>query len=99
MCTNYRWLCCIPCCWRTEKPDYEITKDENYTPGNGSGLDVDNIKNWKIEDYKKFIGTDNFIWTFFKAILGNLPWWITTPLTILIFGVVIITLLRLIRGA
>lgn len=82
-----------------EKPDYEITKDENYTPGNGSGLDVDNIKNWKIEDYKKFIGTDNFIWTFFKAILGNLPWWITTPLTILIFGVVIITLLRLIRGA
>lgn len=63
------------------------------------GSDLSNYENWKIDDYYDLVSTDNFIWQFFKAILFGLPSWITTPLYILIFGVVIITLYRFIRGA
>ena len=86
-----------------DKGDYDILDNPNYTGGssNSSGSigNVNNIQNWTTDDYLDLMSTDNFVWEFFKAILGNLPWWITTPLTILIFGVVIITLIRFARGA
>lgn len=83
-----------------DKGDYGILDNPNYSGGSSSGKpNINNIQNWKVEDYTNLMSTDNFVWEFFKAILGNLPWWITTPLTILIFGVVIITLIRFARGA
>lgn len=81
------------------KEDYEILDNPNYTGGSSNSSNMNNIQDWTIDDYKKLMSTDNFVWEFFKSILGNLPWWITTPLTILIFGVVIITLIRFARGA
>jgi len=81
-----------------DRPDYDIIDNPSYTGGSGN-KDFSNIQNWKSEDYLNLMSTDNFVWEFFKAILGNLPWWITVPITILIFGVVIITLIRFARGA
>lgn len=81
-----------------DKPSYDIIDNPNYTGGSGN-KDFSNIQNWTSDDYLNLMSTDNFIWEFFKAILGNLPWWITVPFTILIFGVVIITLIRFARGA
>ena len=82
-----------------DKGDYDILDNPNYTGGSSGAPDINNIQNWTADDYVSLMNTDNFVWEFFKAILGNLPWWITTPLTILIFGVVIITLIRFARGA
>lgn len=84
-----------------DKGDYEIVDNPNYSGGSNSNNigDINNIQNWTADDYLNLMSTDNFVWEFFKAILGNLPWWITTPLTILIFGVVIITIIRFARGA
>lgn len=86
-----------------DKGDYGILDNPNYTGGSSnsssSAGNISNIQNWTADDYLNLMSTDNFVWEFFKAILGNLPWWITTPLTILIFGVVIITLIRFARGA
>lgn len=82
-----------------DKGDYDILDNPNYTGGSSSSPNIDNIEDWTADDYLNLMSTDNFVWEFFKAILGNLPWWITTPLTILIFGVVIITLIRFARGA
>lgn len=81
-----------------DKPSYDIVDNPNYSGGSGN-KDFTDIQNWKIEDYLKLLTTDNFIWEFFKAVISNLPWWITIPITILIFGVVIITLFRFARGA
>lgn len=82
-----------------DKEDYDILDNPNYTGGSSNSSNLNNIQDWTIKDYEKLMSTDNFVWEFFKSILGNLPWWITTPLTILIFGVVIITLIRFARGA
>ena len=83
-----------------DKGDYDIVDKPGYTGGSNSNYgDIGNIQNWTADDYINLMSTDNFVWEFFKAILGNLPWWITTPLTILIFGVVIITIIRFARGA
>ncbi len=82
-----------------DKGDYDILDNPNYTGGSSSSPNIDNIQDWTADDYLNLMSTDNFVWEFFKAILGNLPWWITVPLTILIFGVVIITLIRFARGA
>lgn len=82
-----------------DKGDYDILDSPNYTGGSSSSPDINNIQNWTSDDYLNLMSTDNFVWEFFKAILGNLPSWITVPITILIFGVVIITLIRFARGA
>lgn len=82
-----------------DKGDYGILDNPGYTGGSNNSSNIGNIQNWTADDYLNLMSTDNFVWEFFKAILGNLPWWITTPLTILIFGVVIITIIRFARGA
>ena len=84
------------------QPNYDIVNNPNYSGSSNStssGNSFDSISNWSVEDYSNLMNTNNTIWQFFKAILGNLPWWITTPLFILILGVVIISLIRFARGA
>ena len=49
--------------------------------------------------YENLVSTDNFIWEFFNKILFGLPSWFTTPIYLLLTGVVIITLYRMFRGA
>lgn len=49
--------------------------------------------------YENLVSSDNFIWYFFNAILFGLPYWLTTPIYLLLSGVVIITLYRMFRGA
>ncbi|MBR5227689.1 MAG: hypothetical protein IKV94_03535 [Clostridia bacterium] len=80
--------------------DDEAVENGDFIVDDGSSdIDFSGIENWKIEDYYDLVSADNFVWKFFKAVLFELPSWITTPLYILIFGVVIITLYRFIRGA
>lgn len=87
-----------------EQPNYDIVNNPNYTGSSNSNyssnsFDYNSISDWTVDDYSKLMSTNNTIWEFFKAILGNLPWWITTPFFILILGVVIISLIRFARGA
>lgn len=76
---------------------YEIENNSNYNSWNNN-YNFDGIDNWQIDDFKNYLGTGNFIWQFMKAILFGLPSWITVPMYILLSGVVVITLLKLIRG-
>ena len=77
--------------------DYYVTDSDKFGKGNNS-LNFNDIVNWDEKDYKKLLSSDNFVWQFFITFLNLLPWWISTPLAILIFGVVFISLLKFIRG-
>lgn len=80
--------------------DDEAVDNGDYIIGDSSSTpSYSDIENWEIKDYYDLVSTDNFVWKFFKTILFELPSWITTPLFLLIFGVVIITIYRFIRGA
>lgn len=76
---------------------YNVVESPNYS-NNSTGLNFDNLVNWNEDDYKKLLSTDNFVWQFFLTVINLLPWWIYTPLAILLFGVVFISLLKFIRG-
>lgn len=79
------------------KPNYDILGNPNYSGGN-KYPNSDNIQNWEIDDFVSYLGTDNSIFNFFWAFLNNMPTWISTPLSILLIGLVIITLYKFIRG-
>lgn len=72
--------------------------DDSFIFSDSSDV-VNSIEKMKLQDYYNLVDTGNSAWYFFKVILNNLPRWITLPLSLLIFGVVIITLYRFIRGA
>lgn len=74
-----------------------VTDNSFITSGTDSNYS--DVANMGINDYYNLVNTNNTAWNFFKVILDSLPNWITLPLSLLIFGVVIITLYRFIRGA
>lgn len=77
--------------------DYDIKNNPNY--GNWtSDVSPDVINNWKIDDFKNYLGTGNFIWQFFRSILFGFPSWLTIPIYILLSGVVVISLIKFLRG-
>lgn len=65
----------------------------------GADSNYSGVANMGIDDYYNMVNTNNTAWSFLKVILNSLPNWITLPLSLLIFGVVTITLYRFIRGA
>lgn len=79
------------------RPSYDILDNPNYSGGN-KYPNSDNIQNWEIDDFVSYLGTDNSVFNFFWAFLNNMPTWISTPLSILLIGLVIITLYKFIRG-
>lgn len=81
-----------------DKPSYDITNNPNYTGGSNSYPGSDNIHNWGVDDFANYLGTNNTMFNFFWAFLNNMPTWISTPLTILLIGLVVITLYKFIRG-
>ena len=72
---------------------------DNSFVTSGTGFNYSGVANMGINDYYNMVNTNNTAWSFFKVILNSLPNWITLPLSLLIFGVVTITLYRFIRGA
>ena len=81
-----------------DKDDFEIIDSPNYTGGSNNYPGADNIHNWNVNDFANYLGTNNTMFSFFWAFLDNMPAWIATPLTILLIGLVVITLYKFIRG-
>lgn len=83
--------------------DTEDDVANNNGTSNSTGV-MDSTSNNFYQDfdssyYENLVSADNFIWYFFNAILFGLPNWLTTPIYLLLSGVVIITLYRMFRGA
>ena len=81
-----------------DKDDFEIIDSPNYTGGSNNYPGSDNIHNWSVNDFANYLGTNNTIFNFFWAFLNNMPTWISTPLSILLIGIVVITLYKAFRG-